>query len=88
MANSRQANVIFVDTTGYTLDQKVTIKAVKYIGASNGTVVITAGTSGTGAPIWKDSGSANQAADEISARVDGFHVAITNSAQVYIYLEN
>lgn len=88
MANARTGNVIYVDTTAYTLDQTVTIRAVKYIGASSGTATITAGTAGTGQVIWKDAGTANLAADEICARVDGFHVALTNSAVVIIYLED
>lgn len=87
MSNARSNNVIFVDTTGYTLNQHVKICSVKYIGNASGTAVITVGTSGSGASIWQESGSANQAADEIEAVVDGFHVAITNSAKVYIYLE-
>lgn len=88
MANARKGNVIYVDTTGYTLDQTLTIKAVKYIGAASGTAIITAGTSGSGTIVWQESGTANLRVDEICARVDGFHVAITNSAVVIIYLEN
>jgi hypothetical protein len=88
MANSRTGNIIFVDTTGFTLDQAVTIGYVKYIGNTSGTAAITAGTSGSGAPVWQESGATNQAADEICARCDsGLHVAVTNGAKVYIYLE-
>jgi hypothetical protein len=87
MANSRVGNVIFVDTTGYTLDQTVTIGYVKYIGNASGTAIITQGTSGSGSPVWQEAGTNNLPADEICARVDGIHVAITNSAKVYIYLE-
>ena len=88
MANSRVGNVIYVDTTGYTLDQSCVIGKVKYIGNTSGTAAITDGTAGTGKPIWQESGTANQAAEEICAKVDGFHVAVTNSAKVYIYLED
>lgn len=87
MANARSNNVIYVDTTGYTLSQNVKICSVKYIGNTSGTANITVGTSGSGASIWQESGASNQAAEEIEAVVDGFHVAITNSAKVYIYLE-
>lgn len=87
MANARTGNVIFVDTTGYTLDQTVIISNVKYIGAATGTATITAGTSGSGQVIWKEAGTANLSAEEICAKVDGFHVAVANSAQVIIYLE-
>lgn len=88
MANARAGNVIFVDTTGYTLDQILKIRAVKYIGNTSGTAVITMGTSGSGTIIWQETGSNNTAADEICARIDGFHVALTNGAKVIIYLED
>lgn len=88
MANTRVANVIYVDTTGYTLDQTVVICSVKYIGNTSGTAVITAGTSGSGSKIWQEAGASNQPAEEIEAKADGFHVALTNGAAVYIYLEN
>lgn len=88
MANARTGNVIFVDTTAYTLDQAVKIRAIKYIGNASGTAIVTAGTAGTGQVIWQESGTANLSVDEICARVDGFHVALTNSAKVIIYLED
>lgn len=88
MANARTGNVIFVDTTAYTLDQSVTVRAVKYIGNTSGTASITATTSGTGTVIWQETGANNLSVDEICARVDGFHVALTNGAKVIIYLEN
>lgn len=88
MANGRTGNVIYVDTTAYTLDQTVTIARVKYIGNASGTLVITAGTAGTGQTIYQESGTANLSVDEICARVDGFHVAVTNSAKCIIYLED
>jgi hypothetical protein len=88
MANARTGNVIFVDTTAYTLDQSVTIRAVKYIGNASGTLVISAGTAGTGTTIYQESGTANLQVDEICARTDGFYVALTNSAKCIIYLED
>lgn len=87
MANARTGNVIFVDTTGFTLEQTLVIGSVKYLGAATGTATITAGISGSGQVIWKESGTANLSAEEICAKVDGIHVAVTNSAQVLIYLE-
>jgi hypothetical protein len=88
MANGKTNNVIFVDTTGYTDSSAAIIESVKYIGNTSGTAVITAGTAGTGQTLWKESGSSNQAAEEICVRCDGgFHVAVTNSAQVLIYLK-
>lgn len=88
MANTRAANVIMVDTTGFTLDQTVIIGSVKYIGNTSGTAVITVGTSGSGSMVYENSGASTQPADEICAKVDGLHVAITNGAKVYIYLED
>lgn len=88
MANSRTGNVVFVDTTGATVAGPAKIGSVKYIGNTSGTAAITAGTSGSGNPIWQEAGSNNVAAEEICAFCqDGFHVAVTNSAKVYIYLE-
>lgn len=88
MANAKTNQVIYVDTTGYTLDACCTIKAVKYIGNTSGTALITSGTSGSGGRLWEESGASNQAVEELEIRVtDGFHVAVTNSAKVYIYLE-
>jgi len=88
MANARANNVIFVDTTAYTLDQTVKIRAVKYIGNTSGTVSISVGTAGTGTVIWQETGTNNLSVEEICARVDGFHVAITNGAKAIIYLED
>ena len=87
MANSYSGNVIYVDTTGYTYSGHAKICAVKYIGNASGTAVITQGTSGSGAPVWQESGTANLSVDPIEAVCDGFHVAVTNSAKVYIYLK-
>lgn len=87
MANTKTGNVIFVDTTGYTCSTSEIIESVKYIGNTSGTAIITSGTGGSGSTVWKESGATNQAAEEICARCDsGFHVAVTNSAQVLIYL--
>lgn len=88
MANGRTGNVIYVDTTAYALDQTVTIAKVKYIGNASGTLVISAGITGSGQTIYQESGTANLQADEICARVDGFYVALTNSAKCIIYLED
>lgn len=88
MANAATGNVVFVDTTAYTDSRTLTIGSVKYIGNTNGTAVITAGTAGTGQVIWQESGAVNLGADDISARIDGFHVALTNGAKVIIYLED
>lgn len=88
MANATAGNVVFVDTTAYTDSRTLKICGVKYIGNTNGTAVITDGTAGTGTTIWQENGAANLRVDEIEARVNGFHVALTNGAKVIIYLES
>lgn len=88
MANGKTYNVVFVDTTGYTHSGPAIIESVKYIGNTSGTASLTAGISGSGQVLWKESGASNQAAEEVCiVCADGFHVAVTNSAQVIIYLK-
>jgi len=88
MANTRTNNVIYVDTTGYTLEGPVSIESIKYIGNTSGTALITTGTGGSGSRLWEEAGTNNQAADAVCIFAnDGIHVAVTNSAKVYIYLE-
>ena len=64
MANTRVNNVVYVDTTGYTLSGPCTIEAIKYIGNTSGTAIITAGTAGTGSRLWEESGASNSGADD------------------------
>jgi hypothetical protein len=87
MANTAQNNVIKVDTTAYTNSNPLKIAAIKYIGNTSGTAAITAGTSGSGASLWVESGTANQCNEVSINAADGIHVALTNGAQVYIYLK-
>ncbi len=88
MANTRANNVIYVDTTGYTLDGPVWIEAIKYIGNTSGTALITTGTGGSGSRLWEEAGTNNQSADDVCIYAsNGIHVAVTNSAKVYIYLK-
>jgi len=88
VANGKTYNVIFVDTTGYTHSGPVKIEAVKYIGNTSGTAVISAGTGGSGQVLWKEAGANNIATEEVCINcADGFHVAVTNSAQAIIYLK-
>jgi hypothetical protein len=86
MANSEQKNVFFVDTTGATRAGPVVIKGIKYFGASSGTCTITDGTTGSGDPLWKTVGTPDLFDNVMIRAKDGFHVAVTNSAQVFIYL--
>jgi hypothetical protein len=86
MSNTNAGNVIRVDTSAAFAAVR-SVAAVKYIGATNGTATITSGTSGSGSKLWEESGSANQAVDEICIHdADGIYVTVTNSAVVYLYL--
>jgi hypothetical protein len=88
MANTKAGNVYFFDTTAGTIPGPAKIGSVKYIGNTSGTAAITAGTGGSGNPVWQESGTSNQAAEEICAfSSDGFYIALTNSAKIYVYLE-
>lgn len=87
MANHRQGNVIFVDTTAATFVEARNICAVKYIGNTNGTLQIQDADSG-GAVLWKESGSSNIFNGELEIRAkDGVYVALTNGASAFIYLK-
>lgn len=85
MANSRTGNVIFVDTTGYSLTDITRVIGVKYIGAASGTASVTSTTGSK--PLWEQSGSTNSM-DYLKFRSDsGITVTLTNGAKVYIYLD-
>lgn len=88
MANTRTNNVIRVDTTA-AFAGPLKIKSVKYIGASSGTALITEGSSGSGNRIWESKGGDILEWNEglCTHCGQGFHVAVTNNAVVYIYLD-
>lgn len=88
MANTRTANVIRVDTTAYTYAASVKIESVKYIGASTSSAIITQGTSGSGGKLYENANATTDPVEEINARTDGFYVALTGTAVLYIYLES
>jgi hypothetical protein len=84
MANAKGANVQFVDTNDTTLTGPQVIVGIKYIGNTSGTATIKQDTSG-GAALWEESGSANTF-NQVYIKTSGsIHVALTNSAKVYIY---
>jgi hypothetical protein len=86
MANSTEGGVYFVDTDDTTLSTQLRVKAIKYIGNTSGTAVIKSGSS-AGDVMWQESG-ANNVFNEVKFRAkDGLHIALTNSAKVYIYVE-
>lgn len=87
MANSFTENVHFVDTDDTTLSGIKLVESIKYIGNTNGTVVIKSGTS-SGAQLWQGSGASDFLDSELCIRAkEGLHIAITNGAKVYIYLK-
>lgn len=84
MANHYEGNVIFVDT-GASFSYARNIKAIKYIGNTNGTATIT--KVGSSNKLWEQDG-ANDVLDEVCIRApQGVTVALTNGAAVYIYLK-
>lgn len=86
MANSRSANVIFVDTTAATYTGAFRIKGIKYIGNTNGTLQIQKANS-SGKVLWEARGATDSYEDvEIFVPSD-FYVALTNGAKAYIYLK-
>lgn len=87
MANSYVNNVIVVDTTGYTHPGPLYIENIKFIGAANATAAITAGTTGSGAPLYEAAGAASVAESICIYAKDGIHVAVASGAKLYIYLE-
>lgn len=87
MANSVANNVVYIDTTGYTYNGPLEIRSIKYIGAASGTAVITQGTSGSGAKLWEEAGTANVFNGDVElAAKDGIHVAIAAGVKLYLYL--
>lgn len=88
MANTRNNQSIFVDTNDTTLSGDVFyICGIRYLGASSGTCVIKSGSS-SGEIIFDAEGASNDYVDLGGLRIkDNIHVALTNSAEVIIYLK-
>lgn len=86
MANGRTSNVIYVDTTA-TFTGPFCVTGIKYIGASSGTLVITAADSGV--RVYEEAGTANLQVDDAEFYVGaaGITVTVANSAKCYIYIE-
>ena len=84
MANHRQANVIFVDTTEDFLDVRY-VRAVKYIGAAASTAKIVADGSG-GDDLWEENATTNSYDEVFIRNSKGIRVEITGTAKVYLYV--
>lgn len=82
MANAREGNVVYVDTTASFTDVK-TIKGIKYVGNTNGRVAITAAPSSD--PLWEQNGATDAFDDVCISCKEGITVTITNGAKAYIY---
>jgi hypothetical protein len=88
MANTREGNVIFVDTDDSTFSGPLYIESVKYIGNTSGTANIK-DTNDSGDVFWEESGANNTYNQGLNIRaVGGIFVNVTNSAKVYIYLKS
>lgn len=86
MANAREGNVIFVDTTAAFPDAK-SICGIKYIGASTSSVTIR-GEGASGGIMWAETATTN-VFDNVEIRCnDGIHVTIAGTAGAYIYLRS
>lgn len=84
MANAREGNVQYVDTTASFADIKV-IKGIKYVGNTSGSVTITSTTSSK--PLWEQNGATDVFDDVcIQAKDGGITVTIANGAAAYIYV--
>lgn len=86
MANTRNANVIRIDTTAQ-INDVLTINSIKYIGNTSGTASIKA-ESTSGNLIWEESGASNVYNAEVELLLkNGLFVTVTNGAVLYLYLE-
>lgn len=84
MANTRDGNVIRIDTTDSVFSDVRQIKGIKYVGASSGTATIK-NAEGT-KTLWVHSGNVIVFEDVCIINPTGFEVEVTNSAVVYLYL--
>ena len=85
MANHRQQNVIFVDTTADFADQQE-IEAIKYVGNTSGTAIVKEQNT-SGVALWQEAGTANVFNQVCIRSPKGIRVEVTNGAKVYIYLK-
>jgi hypothetical protein len=86
MANARKSGVMVLDTTANFVGN-FNIKGIKYIGASSGTAVLKSDDNSSGTTIWEHSGDVRVYDDVCISLKNGFGIALTNNAKVYIYLE-
>lgn len=83
MANHRDGNVIYVDTTDSEFPDVRNVKSIKYIGAASGTATIKGISSGLA--LWEASGDV-EVHEDVCIRCDkGIEVEVTSGAVVYVY---
>lgn len=87
MANSYTDNVIFVDTSPFTLDAQVTIQSLKYRGNTNGTAVVRGGTASDAPVYYENDGADDDNFDTCIRSKQGIRVEVTNGATIYLYLK-
>ena len=83
MANHRQANVIFADTTA-TFDGVRQVMSIRYVGVAGDAATVTDATSGN--VLWEASGAAQESDTVDISGAGNLRVEITNTAKVYLYL--
>jgi len=85
MANYRRGNVVFVDTTDSNFADIRNVKAVKYIGNTNGTANIKCLS--TGSVLWQADGTTDLFEDVCIRNSKGIEVEVTNGATVFVYIK-
>lgn len=84
MANHREANVIFVDTSAAFPEIK-DIVGIKYIGAGGSSITIKGAADSSGSNLYFENSTGN-VFDEIKIRdQEGIYVTVAGTASCYIY---
>jgi len=87
MANTRDNNVIALDSTGAISGDVWRIKSFHYVGASSGSVILRS-PDGSGKVVYEASGASDNSLDVGNLHVIGdLHVTVANGAKLYIYLK-
>lgn len=88
MANTRNGNVVFIDTDNTVLPGPLKVVGVKYIGAATSSASLKAGTT-AGPELWRETSTGN-VFDDVCITVKepaGLHVDLTGTAVIFVYLE-
>lgn len=85
MANTREGNVIRIDTSAAFADVK-RVCGIKYVGAASGTAEVRGDALVGGDLLWQHSGNVLAFEEVEITSPGGIYVTVTNSAVVYIYV--